>query len=116
MRFLIALALGLTAAAPARACSHEDNIALFEEQAHQADRCRIEMQVYREQGAECATFYASKSRGETALACLRFEMDLAEAKGDLTEINEVLPRYESAMAKLTTARAKMRAAEDMLPQ
>ncbi len=118
MKVWIAAMLSVFAIAPASAevCDHEQQIAFFEEQGRQADRCRIEMQVYREEGAECAVFHSSRTEGDIALSCLKLEVDMAGATGDMSIVDRVLPRYQAAIEAMKPAVAKMKAARGSLPQ
>jgi hypothetical protein len=107
---VLALALAFAQTAQAEACKHVQHLAAMEEQALQADRCRIEIQVYREERDECAIFFGARAEGEAALACFEMEMELADTTGDQTTLNRVMPLYTERMTTLTEAIARLNAA------
>lgn len=113
---LVLSGLTLSANAEADGCNHQMSIAFFEEAVLQAERCRMEMQVYREERVECGTFFGLQERGDEMIKCYADEVALAEDTGDYTAVSEYIPAYTDVMNDLYAATMKVVAASEMLPK
>lgn len=115
MAAALAVALGAGQAARAEGCDHVSNLAMLEEQALQADRCRMEMHIWRAEKGECASYWALSKKRQAAMECLLAEGNETDP-AKLAELDIALDKYEAGMSSLKTAVARMMATRDALPR
>jgi hypothetical protein len=111
----LAVAMGFAQGARAQTCDHATNLALLEEQVLQADRCRMEMHIWRAEKGECASYWALSKKRRAAMECLHEDNDLSDP-AHVEELDRALDKYEPAMENLKVAVARMMATREALPK